>query len=93
MKKIKKWLRDWLLGDTNSVSYDKECAAVRSGPDIPGESKLRFTVTPALGGIVVSVTKYQPRTNDEYYAVHVIHDDDDIASNIGHIVSVELMKQ
>lgn len=54
---------------------------------------LQFTVMPARGGTIVQI-RYYDRTHDrDTNTTYVIRDDEDVAVEIGRIVSMELFKQ
>ena len=57
--------------------------------DIEG---LRFTVMPARGGTIVQLRSYDSKRDQHDYATYVIPDGEDIAQEVGRIVSMELMK-
>jgi len=54
---------------------------------------LRFDVQSARGGIIMSVHKYDSKRDEYENIVHIIHDDQDVAESIAHIVSMELLRQ
>lgn len=54
--------------------------------------QLRFTVQPARGGLIVTIKQYNPAKDENNHTVHIIHDDQDVAENIAHIVSMELLR-
>ena len=53
----------------------------------------RFTVTPARGGIIVSVRNYDRRKDESYNTLHVIHDEEHVSERVAEIVSMELLKR
>lgn len=57
--------------------------------DIEG---LRFTVMPARGGTIVQLRSYDSRNDTHQYATYVIPDGEDIAQEVGRIVSMELIR-
>jgi hypothetical protein len=95
---IKKWLRNWLL---NKDKEDKEQRYASSGISIGRSSfdsddhrvnTLRFNVTPARGGVVLTVKNYDRKRDEDNVTVHVLHDGQDLAKDIGDIVSMELLR-
>lgn len=94
---FKKWLRTWLLEDDqlkgNNRAYPKnEVYATTANSSIDEDNTIKFNVTPARGGIIVSVRHYDRRNDQTSYTNHVIHDDQNVAESISHIVSMELLK-
>ena len=63
-------------------------------PDVRlnNEDTLNFTVTPARGGIIVQVRKYDNRTGDHNMVTHVIFNDENTSERISEIVSMELLR-
>ena len=87
----------WLRNKIRNFIYpqdDVECnAVIKADHDKIEESNtLRFTVTPARGGVIVQVRKYDRKNDDNLYVTHVIHDDDNVSESIAHIVSMELLR-
>lgn len=100
-----KFIRKWLLralerarDEQYAITDSKQAAlstmagsnSVIAMDDVP--LKLAFNVVPATGGVVVSINKWDRQQGRHTETVHVIHDDDEIATNIGHIVSMELLR-
>ena len=103
MKFIRKWLlraleraRDeqYAISDAQLTRPGGNSAIgsniVTAMEDVP--LKLTFNVVPATGGVVVSINKWDRQQSRNIETVHVIHDDEEIATNIGHIVSMELLR-
>lgn len=57
--------------------------------DIEG---LRFTVMPARGGTIVQLRSYNMKNDRNDYVTYVIPDGQDIAEEVGRIVSMELLR-
>lgn len=86
---FKNWIRNWLYSDEAKLSRGVIPEAVASSDfDTP----IRFSVTPARGGLVVTSRIYDRQKDRQNEIVHVIHDDEDVAQRIGEIVAMELMK-
>ena len=84
-RKIRRWL-------DNSIELACEPAVVRasSGVDIDGIS---FNVMTANGGIILQTRQYDRKTDRNHYTTHIIRDDEDIATRVGQIVALELLRQ
>ena len=94
---IKKWLRNWLLNKDKEQDhrvYAKNSISVGSSFDADDHriNTLRFNVTPARGGIVLTVKNYDRKRDEDHCTVHVLHDGQDLAKDIGDIVSMELLR-
>ena len=95
---FKQWLRNWLL---NKDKEDKEQKYASPGISVGRSSfdaddhrvnTLRFNVTPARGGVVLTVKNYDRKRDEDHCTVHVLHDGQDLAKDIGDIVSMELLR-
>ena len=53
---------------------------------------LRFTVMPARGGTIVQIRQYDHKRDENHTVTYVIPDGEDIAVEVGRIVSMELMR-
>lgn len=90
MRWLKRKLRNWINSEEDCVlaTSPRLLASNHQFDDDP----IRFSVTMARGGVVVT-SSIHDRTKDRIYnLVHVIHDDEDVASKVGQIVAMELMK-
>ena len=106
MKILRKWLLKWVNKAKQEQEPDRELVKSDYGSanmigsnssgyamakeDVP--VRINFNVMPASGGVVITVNKYDRKTNRHIEDLHVIHDDEDVASNIGQIVSMELLR-
>ena len=72
-------------------SMEKNDMAVRESHEANIEG-LRFTVMPARGGTIVQLRSYDSKRDQHDYATYVVPDGEDIAQEVGRIVSMELMK-
>jgi len=92
MKRFKNWLRDWLFNDgpiLNSTRPGK-ITTLSKGPEI--RESFNFSVTVAQGGVVLSIRRYDRNRDESKENVYVLHDDDDIAQNIGNIINMEMLR-
>lgn len=83
-------VRRWLGLDSPEIQ--KEVMVSRSTNGISnGENKIRFTVTKAIGGLVVEVFQYDK--HQENIALHIITDDQDIGDSLSKILFLENLKR
>lgn len=85
---------NWLRTKLHNFIFPQDTAPINSvreshEADIEG---LRFTVMPARGGTIVQLRSFDIKHDRHEYTTYVIPDGEDIAKEIGSIVSVELMK-
>ena len=91
MNKFKIWFRNWLYNsgeaaDAKDLAYDDDH---RSYED---DKTLKFNVSTARGGVILTVRNYDERQDRHFYTAHVLHDDQNIAEGIAQIVSMELLR-
>jgi len=88
---LRKKLKNFLYPDDESELVPSRLS-VTSNDDIQEDNTLKFTVTPARGGIIVSVRNYNRKRDTSENTVHVIHDDEDVAKHVSEIVSLSLLR-
>ena len=87
---FKQWIRNWLnRDDFADMSMSSNTVVGRDELDM--QHSIRFAVTAARGGVVVTTRHYDKRSDKSKETIHVIPDGEDIATAIGHIVSMELL--
>lgn len=85
---IMKWGWDYNRGNVLAVTGGWE-----SPPAFPSiGDPIRFNITPALGGVVITVVTYDKFKDRSNETIHVIHEDTDYAKAIGDIVAMEILK-
>ena len=98
MNWFKKMVIKWIRDDNNS-KYPEAVEVVSPGisrydeSEVDMERGLHFSVLPAQGGTVVQLRSYNRKTDRRENSTHVIPDGDDIATSIGHIVSMEILRR
>jgi hypothetical protein len=94
-------MTNWLRQKFKNFLYpedEQECVkidnrlTVTSADEYNEDNTLRFSVTPARGGIIVSVRNYNRKKDASENTVHVIHDDEDVAHRVSEIVSLSLLR-
>ena len=89
-KLVVKWVReDWENANKQEKVALNSVAVREQDVDIEG---LRFTLMAAHGGAILQIRKYDNRTDRNLYNTYLIPDGDDIAERVGHIVSMELLR-
>lgn len=93
MRFLRKWILKW--AEKNRDCKEMQVARInetqaRLKDNMP--EGITFNVVPASGGVVITINKYDRQKGYNIEHVHVIHDDQDVATNIGHIVSIELLR-
>ena len=97
MKWLKKALWRWTYQgrelDEETATVSNRLIARDSEAMCGDEPVLNFKVYSAVGGKVVEFRRYDRKTDRSGSVTHVIPEGDDISTAIGHIVSMELLKQ
>jgi hypothetical protein len=92
-----KFLDRWLIKILERArEKELENSKIVSSP-IPVEeydtkNTLRFLLTPARGGIVMTINTYDNRRDESNRTVYVINEAEDVSQRVAEIVSLELMK-
>jgi len=89
MKWLKRIVVKWVKDDWYNSQPVQDVAVGARSVEIDG---LSFNIMTATGGTVVQVRYYDRKADRNGYHTHVIPDGEDIASRIGHIVSMELLR-
>lgn len=89
-----KWLKRRILAWVKEDWYNSQPVAVAQsvGANAVDVEGLSFNVMPAQGGTVVQIRQYDRKTDRNNHITHVIPDGEDIATRIGQIVSLELLR-
>jgi hypothetical protein len=83
---VVKWVKDdWY----NSQPVQDVVSVGTKAVDVEG---LSFNVMPAQGGTVVQIRSYDRRSDRNNTITHVIPNGEDIATRLGQIVSMELLR-
>ena len=92
---FRQWLKNWLLKDDEAEKYAGQDITINDDADHYDHhsNTIKLTVSTARGGCIVSVRQYDRVRDENNYSVHVIHDDEDVATSIAHIVSMELLRK
>lgn len=91
MNKLKTWLRNWIFEDNDKENLEVY-ASNDANRDYEDDSSLRFNVTTARGGVILTVRNYDKRNDRHFYTAHVLHDDQNVAEGVAQIVSMELLR-
>ena len=91
MNKFKIWFRNWLYDDHNDEA-EKVLAHDDEDRNYEDDKTLKFNVTTARGGVILTVRNYDQRQDRHFYTAHVLHDDQNIAEGVAQIVSMELLR-
>jgi len=91
MNKFKIWFRNWLYDD-GSAEEEKVLVHDDEDRNYEDDKTLKFNVTTARGGVILTVRNYDQRQDRHFYTAHVLHDDQNIAEGVAQIVSMELLR-
>jgi hypothetical protein len=83
-------LKSPFVSKNANLSLTKERLGESCEPD--SQNTLRFTVTPAQGGTIISMRYYDSRKDENFTKLYVISDDQDLKNEISNILSIELLR-
>ena len=88
---FKSWIKNWLNSDDLPYAQDMR---IDSGPTrgVESENSIRFDVTPARGGLVITVRTYDRKSDSHNWVNYVIHDDEEAPARIAEIVSMNMLR-
>ena len=95
MKWLKRKLRDWVRDANEEAEYS---TAIKGGNLVVREDvetygdPMRFTLTKANGGFIVSTRRYDNRTDRSSGDNYIITDEQNLSEEIGKIVTMEALK-
>ena len=93
MNKFKLWFRNWLYDEGGAQdAADLRLAHDDEDRNYEDDKTLKFNVTTARGGVILTVRNYDQRQDRHFYTAHVLHDDQNIAEGVAQIVSMELLR-
>jgi hypothetical protein len=97
MNKLRHWIRDWLTRDEDyrlskgvgipTNTYDS------IGNDCINSNSIKFTVTPANGGVIITTYSFNAIKGENNNNIYVIHQNDEVSENITKIITLELLKK
>lgn len=88
---------NWLRRKLHSFIFppdepSKQLATVTESSDIDMDHSLRFYVLVGQGGVIVQLRSYDNKRDRTNNTTYVIPEGEDIATRVGEIVSLEIMK-
>lgn len=92
--KLRRWIRNWLTQEEN-YGIGISVAQTDNYPrdSVGNEDSIKFTVTPANGGVLITTYSYNAKKGDNNTNLYIVHQDDEIAENITKIITLELLKK
>ena len=88
MKWLKRKLRNWINSDDEWLSPTPVQESIGHDYGDP----LRFTISKAHGGIIVSTQRYNSKIDRSESDVYIITEDQDLSAEIGKIVTMASLK-
>jgi len=84
-RSLKRAFRNWLTSE--DIKLGKECPTNRRSP-----KNLSFNISNANGGYVMDFSYYDQKTDRHHNELYVIHDNENLAESISHIITLECLK-
>ena len=91
------WFNNWLMKRAAKERQKSKEGVIYPSPEDADrhhytQESLNFTLTPATGGIIVAVKRYDAKRDRQITALHIINEDQDVATELGKIAVLELYK-
>jgi len=102
IQKFRYWLRNWInwimsvedeVENTKraSTSPGRGSVVVRGNDELEGHP-MRLNVYRASGGIVIEARTYDPQRDRHHHSLHVITHDQDLATSLDKIITMESLR-
>lgn len=91
MKWLKKKLRNWLSESDEPEMVSSKGLAITAS-DHEFDEPLKFTITKANGGTIVSTRRYDRQKDRSVGDIYIVTDDQSLSDEIGRIVTMECLK-
>jgi hypothetical protein len=95
--KVRRWVNQDDYPEPEDVAitspYGSNIRSKRANVRLEADGGLNFTVYPAVGGKVVQLTTYDPRTDRSKSNLYVVTDKEDLGSELGQIITVESLSR
>jgi hypothetical protein len=85
-----------LVKDTTAMKRSsRKNSTLKQSDMLEGDSgsTMRFNVFSAIGGKIIEVRRYDERTDTSIQNLYIIHNDDDLAEQISHIMAMEYLNK
>jgi len=92
MRKLKRWIRQWLNDDSISLSKESPQLLVSDSESLCADPILNFRVYNAVGGKVVEFRYYDRGKDRNHNQTYIITNDQDFGERIAKIATLESLK-
>ena len=92
---MKNWLRRKIrnfLNDDGSEKSPDRPIIVAGGDEFGSAKNLNLNIYYATGGVVIKSYKYDNKTDRSHNSLYIIREDQDLATELSRIVTVESLK-
>jgi len=94
--KFRRWLRDWLSNvEEKEQIYASKRARIETlsdRDDILDGHPMRLNIYRASGGVVIEARTYDPQRDRHHQSLHVITHDQDLATSLDKIITMESLR-
>ena len=100
IRKFRYWLRNWLNSVEDEVENSKNrtmgrgrvISTVSDRDDVLDGHPMRLNVYRASGGVVIEARTYDPQRDRSHQSLHVITHDQDLATSLDKIITMESLR-
>lgn len=93
---MKNWFRNkiknFIFPSDEEAKIGNSVYVTEDDTQITRDNTLKFTVTPARGGVIVQIRAYDPKRDEHDWVTHVIHEDENVSGRVAEIVSMSLLR-
>jgi hypothetical protein len=101
IKKFRYWLRNWIMSVedevenatmSNKLGRGRIISTVSDRDDVLDGHPMRLNVYRASGGVVIEARTYDPQRDRSHQSLHVITHDQDLATSLDKIITMESLR-
>lgn len=89
--KVKRWLRNWLNDEENTISVSAAPQVVGSA-EVDAEKFLDFRVLFAQGGRVIQTRRYDRVKDRSNISLYIVTEDQNLGQEIENIITMESLR-
>jgi len=99
IKKFRYWLRHWIMSVEDEVENARMAnkrgrviSTISDRDDVLDGHPMRLNVYRASGGVVIEARTYDPQRDRSHQSLHVITHDQDLATCLDKIITMESLR-
>ena len=93
LSKLIRWANSWDDGLLREVGLPSPVRSTVGNTAIGSDNGMNFTLYSASGGFIIEMRHYDRKTDRNDNKLHIINSDENLGERIGHIITLELLRQ